>query len=434
MTLDWLKWDNEHCWHPYTQHGIDTKPLAVVSAENATLHLADGRKLIDGISSWWSVLHGHAVPELIEALQYQTATLDHVLFAGCTHEPAAKLARQIVKMINDNTEDFDGPSLNRVFFSDNGSTAVEVALKMAYQAAVKKGEAHKNIFIALEDSYHGDTFGAMSLSDPDPFFETFKPFLFEVVRIPPTEEALASALKQHGDKTAAVILEPLMQGAAGMKFHSTDFLKATRRLCDTHNTFFIADEVATAFGRLGSLLACDFAQVRPDFLCLSKGLSGGILPLALTLTHEDIFELFKSTSRADAFFHGHTFTANPIACNAANASLRLFKKNKVPQRFRQIGEIILASLSPEVKNHPQIEVRHQGAIIALALKEKDAGYLSGVGEKLRAACLAHAEVLLRPLGSVLYTFPPACLTDEEAIKIGCALSDIALGAVTSTHA
>tara|TARA_Y100001954_G_scaffold207238_1_gene230509 strand:- start:69 stop:1361 length:1293 start_codon:yes stop_codon:yes gene_type:complete len=429
MNLDWLNWDKEHCWHPYTQHGIDTNPLAVVSAQDATLHLADGRKLIDGISSWWSVLHGHAQGELIEALQYQTATLDHVLFAGCTHEPAASLSRQIVKMVNENTEGFEGPNLNRVFFSDNGSTAVEVALKMAYQSAVKKGEAHKNIFIALEDSYHGDTFGAMSLSDPDPFFQTFKPFLFEVVRIPPTEEALQAALEQHGPNTAAVILEPILQGAAGMNFHSADFVRATRRLCDEHNTFFIADEVATAFGRLGSLLACDFAQVRPDFLCLSKGLSGGILPLALTLTHEGIFDLFKSPSRADAFFHGHTFTANPIACNAANASLRLFKKNNVPERFTEIGKLILDNLSPELKSHPQVELRHQGAIVALALKEEDAGYLSGIGEKLRAACLAHNEVLLRPLGSVLYTFPLACVTDEEAVKIAKALSEIALSAL-----
>ena len=428
MSLDWLKWDKDHCWHPYTQHGIDTKPLAVLSAKNATLHLGDGRQLIDGISSWWSVLHGHAIPELVEALRHQTATLDHVLFAGCTHEPAAKLSRQIIKMVNENTEDFDGPALSRVFFSDNGSTAVEVALKMAYQAAVKKGEAHKNIFIALEDSYHGDTFGAMSLSDPDPFFKAFKPFLFEVVRIKPTEEALENALQEHGKNTAGVILEPLLQGAAGMNFHSADFVKATRRLCDAHNTFFIADEVATAWGRLGSLLACDFAQVRPDFLCLSKGLSGGILPLSLTVTHEAIFDLFKSPSRADAFFHGHTFTANPIACHSANVSLELYQQKNLPKRFIAIGDIILENIADETKNHPQIEVRHQGAIIALALKEKDAGYLSGIGEKLRAACLAHNEVLLRPLGSVLYTFPPACTTDEEAAKIGQALSEIALSA------
>ena len=426
MTLDWLKWDKENCWHPYTQHGIDTQPLAVVSAKDATLHLADGRQLIDGISSWWSVLHGHAIPQLVEAVRHQTATLDHVLFAGCTHEPAANLSRQVINMVNEDTDNFDGPALSRVFFSDNGSTAVEVALKMAYQAAVKKGEAHKNIFIALEDSYHGDTFGAMSLSDPDPFFKAFKPFLFEVVRIPPTEAALKKALEQHGKNTAGVIIEPLLQGAAGMNFHSADFVRATRRLCDAHNTFFIADEVATAWGRLGSLLACDFAQVRPDFLCLSKGLSGGILPLALTVTHEAIFDLFKSPSRADAFFHGHTFTANPIACHSANASMRLFRENQVPQRFRAIGDIIFESLGPEVKNHPQIEVRHQGAIIALALKEKDSGYLSGIGERLRAACMAHPEVLLRPLGSVLYTFPPACLTDEEAVKIGRALSETAL--------
>ena len=256
--------------------------------------------------------HGHAVGELIEALQYQTATLDHVLFAGCTHEPAATLSRQIVKMINENTDDFDGPNLNRVFFSDNGSTAVEVALKMAYQAAVKKGEAHKNIFIALEDSYHGDTFGAMSLSDPDLFFQTFKPFLFEVVRIPPTEEALEVALKKHGTNTAAVILEPILQGAAGMNFHSADFVKATRRLCDTHGTYFIADEVATAFGRLGSLLACDFAQVRPDFLCLSKGLSGGILPLALTVTHEGILNSLKARLAPMLFFTGTRSRPTPL--------------------------------------------------------------------------------------------------------------------------
>jgi adenosylmethionine-8-amino-7-oxononanoate aminotransferase len=239
---------------------------------------------------------------------------------------------------------------------------------------------------------------------------------------------LEKALEEHGKNTAGVILEPLLQGAAGMNFHSADFVKATRHLCDAHNTFFIADEVATAWGRLGSLLACDFAQVRPDFLCLSKGLSGGILPLSLTVTHEAIFDLFKSPSRADAFFHGHTFTANPIACHSANVSMQLYQQKNLPKRFIAIGDIILENIADEAKNHPQIEVRHQGAIIALALKEKDAGYLSGIGEKLRAACLAHNEVLLRPLGSVLYTFPPACTTDEEAAKIGQALSEIALSA------
>ena len=285
---DLLGRDRRVLWHPYTQHGLNEEPLAVVGAQGSKLRLADGSEVIDAISSWWTCLHGHAHPRLLEAMQRQAATLDHVLFAGCTHEAAVALAEKLVEITPDR--------LTRVFFSDNGSTAVEVALKMVAQRWVHLGESQRQVFVALEGGYHGDTFGAMSVGMRDPLFAAFEPWLFEVRQVPARAPDLAAALAELGDRAAAVILEPLVQGAAGMAMHDEAFVRAVREHCDRHGIPMIADEVMTGFGRTGSLFACQRAEVSPDLMCLSKGLTGGVFPLAVTLASEQTFGAFLSES------------------------------------------------------------------------------------------------------------------------------------------
>ena len=301
--MDLPRRDQRHLWHPYTQHGVDKEPLPVVGARGAWLELADGRNILDGISSWWSILHGHGQPELVEAMQDQARRLDHVLFAGATHEPAVALAEELLALTPGD--------LSRVFYSDNGSTAVEVALKMVLHHHVHAGAPERRVFIALEGSYHGDTFGAMSVGDPDPFFEPYRPLLFEAPRIPPEPEALVTAVRELGDRAAGFLVEPLVQGAAGMRIHTPEFLQHARRVCDQHELPFIADEVMTGFGRTGSLFACERAGIAPDLLCIAKGLTGGMMPLAATLATERIFESFLHHERSRFFPHGPTWPAPP---------------------------------------------------------------------------------------------------------------------------
>jgi adenosylmethionine-8-amino-7-oxononanoate aminotransferase len=406
-------------WHPYTQHATEAEPLAVARAEAATLTLTDGRELIDAISSWWTCLHGHAHPRLVEAMQRQVRELDHVLFAGCTHEPAVALAEELLGVAP--------AGLTRVFFSDNGSTAVEVALKMAYQRWCHLGEAQRTTFVALEGAYHGDTFGAMSVGDPDPFFRAFGPLLFSVRRVPPDAAALESALESLAEHAAGVILEPLVQAAAGMRMHTEDFLRAVRRACDRAGVPLIADEVFTGFGRTGALFACARAGVAPDLLCLAKGLTGGTFPLAVTLTSEAIYEAFLSNDRGRAFFHGHSFTANPIGCAVARASLALCLENEVPVRLAAIGQRIEAALEP-LATHPRVEsLRRTGGVVALELRPDadDDGYLSSRVPGMRARAI-ELGVLLRPLGNVLYCVPPACTTAREADAIAAAMAELVL--------
>jgi adenosylmethionine-8-amino-7-oxononanoate aminotransferase len=408
-------------WHPYTQHGLDPAPLAVARAEGAWLHLADGSRRLDAISSWWATLHGHGHPRIARAIAEQAVALDHVLFAGCTHEPAVALAEELLTLA---PRQAGHPPLARVFYSDDGSTAVEVALKAAIGAWVRRGETARTTFVALEGGYHGDTFGAMAAGDPQPFFREFAPFLFHVVRVPPRGEALEAALRGLEGRVAGVIVEPLVQGAAGMRLHPAEFLRDARRLCDTHGTFLIADEVMT-FCRTGRAFACEHAGVVPDLLCVAKGLTGGTLPLAATLATEEIFHCFNAKERARAFFHGHTFTANPIACAAARASLSLVREDNTPARLAAIGARIESGLAP-LRGDPRVaEVRRLGGIVALELAAPDAGYLAGLGERLRAACRTLHEVLLRPLGNVLYALPPSCVTDEEAGAIARAMAKAA---------
>jgi adenosylmethionine-8-amino-7-oxononanoate aminotransferase len=407
--------DAEALWHPYTQHATEDPPLAVTGARGATLSLADGRELLDGISSWWCCLHGHGHPVLVEAMTRQAQRLDHVLFAGATHEPAVALAERLIAVAP--------PGLARVFYSDDGSTAVEVALKIAYGAWVRRGQPQRRTFVALEGAYHGDTFGAMAVGEPLPLFTTYEPLLFEVRRVPVDADALGTALADLGDRAAAVIVEPLVQAAGGMRMHGPAFLRAARSRCDEAGVPLIADEVMTGFGRTGTLFACGAAGIAPDLLCLAKGLTSGMLPLAATLATAPLYEAFLSADRGRFFPHGHTMTANPIACAVALASLDLCAEQDVPRRLNAIGDRLRAALA-ELVNLPHVSgLRQTGGVVALdvAAPAGDApGYMAALGPRLRRVSLDHG-VLLRPLGTTLYAMPPACTTPAECDRIAEAL-------------
>lgn len=415
MTDDWIRRDARVCWHPFTQHATEPEPLPVVAAEGAYLELADGRRLLDGISSWWATLHGHAQPDIARAMAEQARRLDHVLFAGATHPGAVELAERLVELAP--------AGLARVFFSDDGSTAVEVAVKMVVQAWAQRGEPERHVLVALEGGYHGDTVGAMSVGDPEPFFRPFAPLRFEVRRVPVDAEELEAALDELGPRAAGVILEPLLQGAAGMRVHDEAFVRAARAATEERGLFLIADEVLTGFGRTGAPFACERAGVAPDLLCLAKGLTGGTFPLAVTLARESLYEEFLSDERARAFFHGHTFTAHPVGCAAALASLDVVAREDTPARLEGVGRTIHGELE-DLAAHPGVrDLRRLGGMVALDLAADDAGYLADLGPRLRAAAIERG-VLLRPLGNVLYALPPACTTEEEARRIAAVMREL----------
>ncbi|MDP6539350.1 MAG: adenosylmethionine--8-amino-7-oxononanoate transaminase [Planctomycetota bacterium] len=415
--------DRAHLWHPFTQHGAEADPLAVESARGSLLTLEDGRELIDAISSWWACLHGHSHPRIVAAMTEQVGKLDHVLFAGATHAPAVELGERLVAC--------SPAGLSRVFFSDNGSTAVEVALKMVIQSWVQRDRPERRVFIALEGGYHGDTFGAMAAGDPEPYFRPFEPFLFEVRRVAPTGEAVREAIAELGGRAAGVVLEPLVQGAGGMRMQPPTFLREVRAACDEAGVPWIADEVMCGFGRTGALFACDRAGVAPDLLCLAKGLTGGAFPLSVTLATEAMFETFLSTDRLRAFFHGHTFTANPVGCAVALASLDVCEQERTPERLDAIGGRIEAALKPALQGCAGArDLRRTGGIVAVDLAPpsgESAGYASSLAPRLRALAVERG-VLLRPLGNVLYAMPPASTTDEQCDRIAAVMAELALAA------
>jgi adenosylmethionine-8-amino-7-oxononanoate aminotransferase len=415
---DLVERDRRVCWHPYTQHAIEPDPLPVRSARGAWLELEDGRRVLDAISSWWACLHGHSHSRIVTAIARQAAQLDHVLFAGATHEPAVRLAEELVRIAPH--------GLTRVFYSDDGSTAVEVALKMVAQAWVQRGEPQRTVFVALEGAYHGDTFGAMAAGEREPFFTAFAPFLFRVERVPPRADALEAKLAELGANTAGVIVEPLVQGAAGMRFHDAAFLRSAREACTRQGLPLVADEVFTAFGRTGSMFACERAGIAPDVMTLGKALTGGTLPLAATLATEELYGAFLHAERGRFFPHGHTFTANPIGCAAALASLELCRTDDVPARLERIGASIDAGLAEIAGDARVLERRRLGGIVALDLAPRagdDPGYLARSALELRARALERG-VLLRPLGNVLYALPPACTSAEECARIAAVLVEL----------
>jgi adenosylmethionine-8-amino-7-oxononanoate aminotransferase len=396
-------------WHPFTQHGLEPQMLPISRAEGAWLEASDGQRIFDGISSWWVITHGHRHPKIVRAIQEQADKLDQVVFAGFTHEPAETVARELIKI---------APSgLAHVFFSDSGSTAVEVALKMALGYWRNTGQKRTRI-LALEHAYHGDTVGTMSAGARGVFNAAYAPLLFDVERIPYpaagreqlTFDALDKACRS-GD-TAAFILEPLILGAGGMLIYDAVTLAEMRRICSAYGVLFIADEVMTGFGRTGTLFASEQAHISPDILCVAKGITGGSIPLAATLCSEAIYAAHLSEDRARTFFHSSSYTGNAIACAAAVANLEIWRMEPVRERIAALTaaqEQCLEDLEgdPHFANGRQI-----GTITAVELTGRAGGYLDNVALSLRSKLLARG-VLLRPLGNTVYVMPPYCATADE---------------------
>jgi len=404
-------------WHPFTQHGLEEPIPQVVRAEGAALYTADGQRVIDAISSWWVTTHGHCHPRIVEAIREQAGKLDQLIFAGWTHEPAEAVAAGLREILP--------AELAHVFFSDSGSTAVEVALKMALGFHANTGTGRHRILV-MEHSYHGDTIGAMSIGARGGFNAPYEPLLFDVGTIPfPTgnNEATIAALEAAcRKKPAALIVEPLVLGAGGMMMYPPAVLAAMAQVCRRHDVLFIADEVMTGWGRTGTMLACEQAGVVPDILCLAKGLTGGSMPLAVTLAQEPIFAAHWSTDRARMFYHSSSYTANPIACAAAAANLQIWGEEPVRERIATLGErqqALIDSLStlPGVSN-----ARRCGTIAAIDIEVADGGYLSALAPRLMAS-FREAGVLLRPLGNTVYVMPPYCIDADDLTTVHDAIAE-----------
>ena len=417
--------DLARVWHPYTQMQTAPPPIPLVRGEGVYLYTEDGRRILDGISSWWVNIHGHSHPKLNEALARQARELEHVIFAGFTHRPAVELAERLVEVLPE--------GLHRIFYSDDGSTAVEVALKMAYQYWSNRGEPERRLFVSLEFAYHGDTVGTMSVSEESVFTKAFEDLLFRVARTdapycyrcPLGLERSACAidclgslekiLREEKGRVAGVIVEPMLQAAGGMIVWPREFLTGVRKLCDEHKTLLIADEVMTGFGRTGRMFACEHGPVRPDIACLSKGLSAGYLPLAATAATDDVYEAFLSDDRTKTFFHGHSFTANPLGCAVGLASLDIFREEGTLQRIAALEKQLREGLEPMRSLNCVDDVRIIGGVGIVELAEGD-GYLSDIGPRLYREFLDR-DLLLRPLGNVLYFMPPYVITEEETNRV-----------------
>ncbi len=405
-------------WHPFTQHATTPAPISIARSDGAYLETADGRRIFDAISSWWVVTHSHRHPKIMAAIKAQADNLDQIIFAGFTHEPAEKLARQLV--------DVTPAGLDHVFYSDSGSTSVEVALKMALGYWRNLGMPRARI-IAMEHAYHGDTTAAMSAGARGLFNAAYEPMLFEVDRIPfpragheqSTLDALDAACRSGN--AAALIVEPLILGAGGMLNYPAHVLASMKEICAHHGVLFIADEVMTGWGRTGTMFACEQAAIMPDIMCLSKGLTGGSLPLAVTMCSAAIFDAHASTDRAKTFFHSSSYTANPIACAAASANLDIWESEPVLERIAGLCALQAEFLGPFSRN-PRLEnVRQLGTITAVDLKVPDSGYLAAAGPRLTAEFLARG-VLLRPLGNTLYVMPPYCASDADLKVVYAAIT------------
>jgi adenosylmethionine-8-amino-7-oxononanoate aminotransferase len=396
-------------WHPFTQHAVELPPRKNVPAEGAYLTSDDGQRILDAISSWWVITHGHRHPHIVAAIKAQADRLDQIIFAEYTHEPAEQLAAKLLSVV--------AKGLSHVFFSDSGSTSVEVALKMALGYWRHTGHARTRI-VVMEHAYHGDSIGAMSVGARGPFNEAYDPLLFEVTRIPfplarreaDTLAALETACRQ-GD-AAALIVEPLVLGAGGMHMYSAQVLASLHRICAAHGVLFIADEVMTGWGRTGSRFACEQAGITPDIVCYSKGLTGGSLPLAVTVCRHEIFDAHYSHDRRRTFFHSSSFTANPIACAAALANMEIWEREPVMQRIGALAAQQRLQLDRFRDDRRFENVRQTGTITAMDFKTSDPGYLAQIGPQLRARFRA-AGLLLRPLGNTVYVMPPYCVTADD---------------------
>ncbi len=407
-------------WHPFTQHAVQGEMPTIVSNEGAWLKTADGRRIFDAISSWWVVTHGHRHPQIMQAIKDQTDLLDQIIFAGFTHPPAEELARQLVAVTP--------PGLQYVFFSDSGSTSVEVALKMALGFWQHSGEDRRRI-LALEGAYHGDTIGGMSVGERGVFNAPYEPLLFDVSRLPfphprreqETLQALEKACRHEA--VAALIVEPLILGAGGMLIYEARALAEMARICRSHGVLFIADEVMTGWGRTGTLFACEQADIEPDIACYSKGLTGGSVPLAVTLCRRKIFDAHYSQDRRKTFFHSSSYTANPIACAAAVANLRIWQSEPVMDRIKNIAAVHTAALDRFRDDRRFANVRQIGTIAALDLAVTDAGYLADIGPRLYRHFITRG-FLVRPLGNTIYLMPPYCSTADELDAVYQAIAEV----------
>ncbi|MEY4668486.1 MAG: hypothetical protein RL518_1185 [Pseudomonadota bacterium] len=398
-------------WHPYTQSGFAVEPLPVISAKGSFLRLEDGREILDGISSWWCCLHGHGHPSLARAAAAQFEQLDHVIFAGVTHEPAVRLAERLCEVVPH--------GFQRVFYTDNGSTAVEVAIKLAVQRARHRGE-RRTTFLALEGGYHGDTFGAMAVGARSIFSAPFDEMLFSVEYLSieggDRDMERAEAACRRGD-VAGLIVEPLVQGVAGMRMYDPEVLDRYASLVRRYGGLCIADEVMTGFGRTGELFASAEMRVAPDIICLSKGLTSGTLPLAVTMCREDLFAEFISSDHSRTFFHGHTYTANPIACAVALASLEITTSEACRSARARIASAHRTFVD-RLRTMNNVESpRTKGTIVAFDLRTQEAGgYQNSAAQQARDFFIERG-VLLRPLGNVVYVMPPYCTTDGELSRV-----------------
>jgi adenosylmethionine-8-amino-7-oxononanoate aminotransferase len=413
-------------WHPFTNAVLDPAPIRVTRAAGVFLYTADGRKIIDAISSWWVNLHGHGHPRIAAAIAEQARKLEHVILAGFTHDAAEELAERLRKWVP--------AELTHLFFSDDGSTAVEVALKLALQHFQNGERPEKREIVALAHGYHGDTAGAMSVSDESPFTDPFQTMRYPVHRVHSAHcyrcpvglqreschiecvQQLEELLAERSEQIAAVIVEPLLQGAGGMIVHPVEFLQKVRALCTKHDVLLIADEVLTGFGRTGKMFACDLANVVPDLMCISKGITGGFLPMGVTLCSDRVEWPFRSENRLHTFYHGHSYTGNALACAAAIANLQIFDAEPVFERIASIGRIHAMRLKHLNEMHQVGDTRQIGTIGALELRTEDAGYLSALRPKLYGFFLERG-VLLRPLGNVVYVLPPYVMAPEELHQV-----------------
>lgn len=399
-------------WHPFTQHGLGEPIPRIVRAEGCALYTDDGRRIIDAISSWWVTTHGHCHPRIIAAIAEQAGKLDQMIFAGWTHEPAETLAAALVEMLP--------APLAHVFFSDSGSTAVEVALKMALGYWRDRGARHR--ILVMEHSYHGDTIGTMSVGERGVYNAAYAPLLFDVGTVPfpaaGREQETLDALEHlcRTQSPAAFIVEPLVLGAGGMMMYGPETLAEMHAICRRHGVLFIADEVMTGWGRTGTLLACEQAGIVPDILCLAKGLTGGAVPLAVTLATPPIFEAHLSQDRAKLFYHSSSFTANPLSCAAAVANVAIWREEPVLDRIADVARRQSAHLA-KLAAHPRIRnARQIGTITAVEVEDTQGNYLSALGPRLLAA-FRERDVLLRPLGNTVYLMPPYCTDNTDLSRI-----------------
>jgi adenosylmethionine-8-amino-7-oxononanoate aminotransferase len=404
--------DHSHLWHPFTQQRdwSDEEPLVIARAEGTDLIDAEGRRYIDGVSSLWCNVHGHRHPGIDKAVRDQLDRVAHSTMLGLTHEPAVELARRLVEIAP--------PGLNRVFYSDSGSTATEIALKMAFQYWQQQGgeAARRTSYVCLRDAYHGDTIGAVSVGGIDLFHSCYGPLLFDAHRVAPGDAAeLERVLDFHGGEIAAVIVEPLVQGAAGIRVQPPGYLRRVRELCDRHDVFLICDEVATGFGRTGTMFACEQERVSPDLLCLGKGLTGGYMPLAATLATERIYEGFLGAHQDfRTFFHGHTYTGNPLACAAGIANVDAFEREgtllRLQPKIRLLGELL-----QEVAGMSEVaEVRARGFMVGIDLGEHDPSLRMGHRVTLAAR---ERGAIVRPLGDTVVLMPPLAIAKADLRRL-----------------